>query len=488
MKCTACFRFVLCVWMVFLSSPVFAQLQVAGIFSSHMVLQRNKPVPVWGTARPGHQVQVSFAGQQLLATANETGKWQVELSALQVNANPRILEVSSNGEKVVFEDILVGDVWLCSGQSNMEYPLDRRLKKYAAPGRGIDVAAEAVQNPNGRPDAIRYIYVERNLNKYPLLPAKGWVKGADTLINYASAIGFFFAKEVFEQTKVPVGIITSAWGGTRVEQWTQPSAYKNSPVFGEVAATVDTFKIDGLKPGQMLRGMIEPMVPFAIKGVLWYQGESNCIIEDQDTYAEKMRVMENNWRNLFRNPTLPFYTVQIAPLLYTARKDPKPHNEELLPRFWEAQAKCTTLPGTYMVVTTDLVDNLKDIHPSYKWVIAHRMAQQALANEYGMQAGETNSPQFARARLKKNKILVTFKHTGAGLISSDGKELNWFAIAGADGKFVPAQAIISKNKVVVASKGVNKPRYVRFGWHETAMPNLVNSEGLPCIPFRTDHF
>jgi sialate O-acetylesterase len=368
----------------------------------------------------------------------------------------------------------------------MEYPLDRRLKIYKGPAKGIDRAEEAVQNTSGRPDAIRYLYVDRILNKYPALPAKGWVKGADTMIRYISAIGFFFAKEIFEQTNVPIGIISSSWGGTRVEQWTQPAAYQSSPVFGKIAASTDTFKIDGLKPGQMFRGMIAPMIPFAIKGVLWYQGESNCIIEDQDTYVEKMKVMENDWRHLFRDAQLPFYTVQIAPCLYSERKDAKSHTPELLPAFWEAQTLCTQLPRTYMVVTTDLVDNLKDIHPSYKWVIAHRMARQALAFEYGMMNAEANSPAFASAKRKKNQLIVNFSNTGGGLQSSDGKELSWFTLAGEDGKFVPAIARIENNRIIVSAAGISKPKYVRFAWNERAMPNLVTKEGLPCVPFRTD--
>lgn len=479
---------VLCAFLCLFFSASFAQITVADVFSAHMVLQRDKPLPVWGTAAAGTKILVSFAGQQLQTTANEAGKWHTAFESIKLNATSQILTITGNQEKIVLEDILVGDVWLCSGQSNMEYTLDRRLKKYKAPAKGIDRAEEAVQNTSGRPDAIRYLYVDRVLNKYPALPVKGWVKGADTMINYVSAIGFFFAKEVYEQTKVPIGIISSSWGGTRIEQWTQPTAYKSSPVFGKAAAESDTFKIDGMKPGQMFRGMIEPMVPFAIKGVLWYQGESNCIIEDQDTYAEKMKLMENDWRKLFRDVKIPFYTVQIAPYLYSTRKDPKPHTVALLPEFWEAQTLCTLLPRTYMVVTTDLVDNPKDIHPSYKWIVAHRIAQQALTYDYGINNAASNSPEFAGAKRKKNRLVVIFKHTGGGLQSSDGKELCWFTIAGKDGKFVPAIATLTNNKVWVSAAGISKPKYVRFGWHEAAMPNLVTKEGLPCIPFRSDEF
>ena len=470
--------------LCFFSPVIFAQLRVANVFSSNMVLQRDAPVSVWGSTKPSAMVSVIFSGQEVTTKADASGKWTLKLGPLQTSDVPRDMEVFSDSSAIRFKNILVGDVWLCSGQSNMEYPLDRKQKRYAPPGKGNDEAAAEVANTN-RPDAIRYLYAERVLNKYPNLPTKGWALGNDTIVNYVSAIGYFFAKEVYENTKVPIGIISSSWGGTRVEQWTQPAAYRNSKVFENIAIG-DTFKIDGMKPGQMFKGMIEPLLPFAVKGVLWYQGESNCMVEDQATYVEKMRIMEDNWRALLQNPKLPFYTVQLVPYLYTARKDPKPHTPELLPLFWEAQTQCTSLPNTYMVVTTDLVDNLKDIHPSYKWIVAHRMALQALYVDYGIRNTEAFSPEIRSSKRKKGTMVLSFNHTGTGLQSSDGKPLNWFTIAGKDKVFVPAVATIENGKVVVQSETIKKPKYVRFGWNETAMPNLFNRNNLPCIPFRTD--
>jgi len=483
----------LCLLLV-CTTGLSAQLKIPAVFSNNMVLQRNMLLPVWGKATPGTNVTVSFLSQQKTTVTNKDSNWSVVLEPLLLSTTPADLVIK--GETIItFHNVLVGDVWLCTGQSNMEYPLDRAMKKYAKPLTGTDIAAEELTKPD-KPNAIRYIYVERTLNKYPQLPTKGWVDGNDTTVRYVSAIGYFFAKEIYEQTNVPIGIISSSWGGTRIEQWTPAFAYNESDIFKQFVSS-DTFKIDGMKPEQMYKGMIEPFIPFAIKGVLWYQGESNCMIEDQDTYVEKMRLFENSWRTLFHSAQLPFYTVQISPFLYTGRKDPKKHTDDLLPRFWEAQTNCLKLPATYMIVTTDLVDNLKDIHPSYKWVVAHRLALQVLHNEYQKTEVQSNSPQYKSSSRKKNKLIISLINTGSGLQSSDGQSLNWFSIADAKGEFVPAVAEISGDKIIVYSDRIRKPKYVRFAWSETAMPNLVSKEarpdgsvgrGLPCIPFRTDHF
>lgn len=324
-------------FLFFNSVALHAQVKLAEIFSDNMVLQRDKPVYIWGKANAGSTVTVGFSSQQKTTMADTAGKWKIELEPLKSSDIPQDLIVKGQ-TTVTLHNILIGDVWLCSGQSNMEYPLDRKLKKYAAPKRGNDVAEEELINSN-RPDAIRYIYVERTLNKIPVLPTKGWVNGNDTIVRYVSAIGYFFAKEIYAETKVPIGIISASWGGSRIEPWTPDWAYPESPVFKDSAAKPN-YKIDGTHPGQFYKGLIEPLMPFAVKGVLWYQGESNCMIEDQETYKEKFRLFVSSWRNLFKDEKLPFYTVQISPYLYTARKDPKKHTSDLLAKFWEAQTNC----------------------------------------------------------------------------------------------------------------------------------------------------
>ncbi len=470
--------------LLFMAVDSAAQLTLADIFSENMVLQRGKPIPLWGKAAPGKSITVSFAGKEYNTTATQDGKWQIYLMPMAETTTPLVLTVISATDTLRMGNILIGDVWLCTGQSNMEYPLDRSLKRYAAPARGSDQATEEYKKP-GKPDAVRYLYVERTVNKFPALPTKGWFNGTDTTIRYVSAAGYFFAKEIFENTGIPIGIISSSWGGTRVEQWTPPEAYRESGVFSKYM-TSDTFKIDGMKPGQIYKGMIQPFEGLSIRGVCWYQGESNCMIEDQDTYVEKMRVFENNLRKVFNDELIPFFTVQISPYLYSARKDPKVHSPELLPLFQEAQTRCLQLSRTYMVVTTDLVDNLKDIHPSYKWEVGHRLALQALAVIYGKNGVNAWSPSFSLMKRKKNKLIVTLADTGGQLRSSDGKALNWFTVAGPDKKFFPAVVEIKGDQLIISSEQIRKPKYLRFAWDEKAQPNLVNAAGLPCIPFRTD--
>ena len=475
-------QFLLAAIICICSNAAGAQLKFAEAFSDNMVLQRNQPVAVWGHADAGKSVTVQFAGQQKTAIADTAGKWLLFLKPLQVSATAQQLTASSEGNTITLKNILVGDVWLCGGQSNMEYTFDRKLKRYAAPKKGIDEAEQELTAP--KPDGIRYMYVERTLNKIPVLPAKGWTDGNDTLLRYASAIGYFFAKDIYAKTNVPIGIISDSWGGTRIEQWQPDWSYVQSPEFKD-SITGPNFKIDGMHPGQMYRGMLEPLLPFTIKGVLWYQGESNAMVEDQQTYPAKFELLVNTWRNLFKNEALPFYFVQISPYVYSARKDPKKHAPTLLPEFWEAQTKCLQIKNTGMVVTTDLVDNLNDIHPSYKWKVGQRLAFIALKETYGNKTVLSSGPVFSSLKYKRNTIILSFSTIGSGLMSSDGQPLNWFTIAGEDGKFVPATAIIEGNKIIVSSPEVAKPSQVRFAWDEKARPNLVNKEGLPAWPFRT---
>ena len=484
MRCLPFLRGIFFLLFLFNAFLAAAQLKLPAVFSDNMVLQRDKPLTIWGTATPNEDVTVSFSSQQKTVKASLTGTWQIVLSPLTASSTPQDLVIKSDNT-ITFHNVLVGDVWLCSGQSNMEYPLDRKSKRYAVPAKGTDLSLEELQK-TGKPDGIRYLYVEKILSKAPLLPTKGWANGDDTILRFVSAIGYFFAKEIHEETKVPIGIISSSWGGTRIEQWTPDWTYQSSPVFKDSVKGF-VYTIDGMHPGQMYKGMIEPLIPFAIKGVLWYQGESNCMVEDQATYPEKFRLFVKSWREQFKDDKLPFYTVEIAPYSYTTRRDPKKHSPELLPEFWEAQTKClSVVPNTEMVITTDLVDNLSDIHPSYKWIVAHRLALTALAKSYGKTSLVYSGPVYKSLKRKKNGIELSFTNIGSGLASSDTtKPLSWFSIAGEDGKFVPATAVIEGDKVIVSSPEVTKPRQVRFAWHETAQPNFINKEGLPAAPFQT---
>ncbi len=464
----------------FLCFSASAEVTLPKVISSGMVLQRGTKVPVWGKAEAGEKVTVSFAGQTLSAVTGEDGKWQVMLKPLKMNVQSADMVISGKNT-ITLTNILVGDVWLCSGQSNMEYPFDYRLKKYATPVRGQNVALEELSKPKS--DKIRYLFAEKQ-NDTKDIKSVGWITPNDSVLRNVSAIGYFFGKYIYEETNVPVGIISSSWGGTMIEEWTPAWVYEKSPVFAGQIDPNDK-KINGRVAGTKFHSMIQPIVPFAVKGMLWYQGETNCMTEDQATYPEKMKLLLETYRSLFRNPKMPFYYVQIAPYLYSKRTNDKTqHTPELLPQFWEAQSRFLSEPRTGMVVTTDLVDKLTDIHPSYKWEVARRLSLWALAKDYNKKI-IYQSPGYKSMKIKDGKIILSFKNTGSGLISKDGEALSWFTIAGADGNFVSAKAEIKGKTVVVWADEVKQPAMVRFAWNERAMPNLCNKEGLPAMPFRT---
>ncbi len=446
-----------------------------------MVLQRGKPVAIWGKATANEKVSVSFANQTKMTVTDTAGNWQVKLDALKASAVPRKMIIEGSN-RIELENVVVGEVWLCSGQSNMEYPLDRRLKKYAASKRGEDLAEQELKSE--RNPLIRVLYVEKKLQAE--LPTKGWAESKDTIVRYVSAAGYFFAKVLARELKVPVGIISTSWGGTRVEQWTPPTAYEQSPLFKDTIAGKPNFKIDGMVPGKMFEGMLLPIIPYTIKGFLWYQGESNLMVHDTTSFVAKTRLLLDTRRGLWNDKALPFYYVQIAPHNYSKRlKDRFPHGTDLLPYYWEAQAKCLDFPNSGMVVTTDLVDDLSNIHPGYKWEVGRRLSLWALAKDYGKKL-VYSGPLYSSMKVNGNSIELSFTQTGSGLISADGQALSWFTIAGADHHFVPAQAVIKGNKVIVSSTVVLHPVAVRFAWDESAMPNLCNKEKLPASPFRTD--
>jgi len=459
---------------------VSAEIILPKVITNNMVLQREKSVAIWGKADVNEKVTVKFEGQIKTVVADSSGNWEVKLNPMSASAVPRKMIISGSNT-ITLDNILVGEVWLCSGQSNMEYPLDLRLHKFVTPKKGEDLAEKELKG-NKNP-LIRFLYVERKLQTE--LPTKGWTDCNDSLFRFVSAAGYFFAKELANELKVPIGIISSSWGGTRVEQWTPPTAYEQSPLFKDSVFGKPNFKIDGMIPGKMFTGMLLPIIPYTIKGFLWYQGESNLMIHDTATFAAKTKLMIDTWRGRWNDNKMPFYFVQIAPYYYSKRKDKLQHGTDLLPYYWEAQAKCLDIPNTGMVVTTDLVDDLNNIHPSYKWEVGRRLSLWALAKDYGKKI-VFSGPLYSKIKIKKNSIELEFTHTGSGLISANGQPLNWFTIAGGDKKFVVAKALIKGNKVIVSSKDVINPIAVRFAWDETAMPNFCNKEKLPASPFRTD--
>jgi sialate O-acetylesterase len=467
-----------------------AELKVAAIFGDNMVLQQQMRVPVWGWADAGAKVTVKFAGQTKTATADKDGKWLVKLGKLDASFTPANLTVES-GETKTFTNILVGEVWLASGQSNMEKPVGKQ------PGQKMTFNAEEELAAANYP-AIRIFKVEKELAGAPLADLKkfkGWAECSSNALDSISfsAAAYFFGREIHTNLNVPVGLIESSWGGTRIEPWTPPVGFEQVASQREFAAMHlnPTNKISNGRPTGIYNAMIAPLAGFALRGALWYQGESNLNDTNPATgylhYDEKMQALVGGWREIWGEGAFPFYFVQIAPFKYFTGKTVRAQSAEMLPEFWTVQSRAArTIKKTGMVVTTDLVDDLNDIHPRNKSAVGHRLALLALDQTYEKEVA-SESPAFEDMKIAGDKIIVEFEHTHGGLKSRDGQPLTWFTIAGADGKFVPAEAkIVGKDKVEISAAEVKEPKAVRFAWDETAQPNLCNGAGLPAEPFRTD--
>jgi len=475
-------------WLVLLSAlglgVARAEIALPAIFSDHAVLQRDRPIVVWGTAAPGEAVEATLGSQQAKTVADKTGKWSLTLPALPASATPVDLLIHGTNT-VTLHDLLVGEVWLCSGQSNMEKPIGEQR------GQKPVFHAEEELKTGDRP-LIRLLKIPKVKLSEPGkdVSANWMVCSPETLDKIKfSATGFFFGRKLQDELKVPIGLIDSTWGGTRIEPWTPPGAFAAFPSLAEFAAAAQKpgTKAENLIPSTHYYGMIQPLAPFALRGVLWYQGESNLMeINDSATYPDKMEALIRGWREAWHEPELPFYYVQIAPHFYHLLRRQVIISPESEAEFWEAQSRALRVPHTGMVVTTDLVDDLFDIHPRNKQDVGLRLALLALARTYDRKDLIDSGPVFSRWEVEGKEAKLFFNYTGQGLISRDKKPLSWFTIAGEDGVFYPADAVIEGDHVTVSSRRVQKPANVRFAWDEAAQPNLANSAGLPAQPFRTD--
>jgi len=465
-----------------------AELKVAAIFGDNMVLQQQMAVPVWGWAAPDAKVTVTFAGQSKSTRADKNGKWLVKLGKLKATFTPQTLMIAADETKT-FTNILVGEVWLGSGQSNMEKPVGTQPGQKPCLNAEAEIAAANYQN-------IRLFKVEKALAAAPLADLgkhQGWVECSSATLDGTkfSAAAYFFGREIQTNLNVPVGLIESSWGGTKIEPWTPPVGFQSVPSLAKFAVPlVSTNKIPTTAPTVLYNAMIAPITGFALRGALWYQGESNLNDTNPATgyqhYDAKMQALVGGWRKVWGEGSFPFYFVQIAPFKYFTGKTVRAVSAEMLPEFWTVQSRAArTIKQTGMVVTTDLVDNLDDIHPRDKATVGHRLALLALDETYDREVA-SESPVFEKMKIAGDKIIVTFEHAHDGLKSRDGQPLTWFTIAGADGKFVPAEAKIVGKTVEVSSANVKAPKAVRFAWDETAQPNLCNAAGLPAEPFRTD--
>jgi len=443
-----------------LALPAPGAIRLASVFTDHMVLQRCRCVPVWGRAEPGDKVTVRFAGQAATAVTDKDGRWNVELGFMAPNATPATLTaaLSDGTQTAAIADVLVGDVWLCSGQSNMQMGLPECFNGPQEAAAANCPSLQMLRVPKGGSDNPR--------EDAPM----AWKICSPAVMTESggfSAAGYYFGRELQQILKVPVGLIDSTVGGTPIESWTPPLP-PNQP------------------GGDLFNAMIQPLVPFTLRGCIWYQGEYNlALFGDTLNYTAKMKALIEGWRRLWPLTDMPFYYVQLAPLDWKTANYP---NYQSLPVFWEAQTLVqTAVPNTGMAITTDITDDLKNIHPKDKKSVGLRLAALALHNTYARSNLVCHGPEFKSMHMDGSNLKVTFDGCDGGLKTRDGKAPDWFTLAGPDGVFQPAGATLSGNdEVTLTAAGVPQPVAVRFAWDCTAMANLCNGYGFPANAFRTD--
>ena len=477
-----------------------AEVKPNPLFSDGAVLQRNMPVPVWGSAKDGEKVTVKFQNQSVSTVAKD-GKWLVRLEPLKASASAATMTITGENT-IAIKNVLVGEVWICSGQSNMAFQVGR-----------IANSAEAISAAND--PQLRLLTVPREAKDEPLSEvAVSWSECISAKAAGFSAVAYFFGRDLRKALNVPVGLISSNVGGTPAEAWTDRATLETNselrPLLEAQAKAVAQFdpaklaernkqnlekyeqalakakaeaqpaprKPEVIPPPQessrrpcgLYNAMVAPLQPYAIRGVIWYQGESNNANPMQ--YQTLFPSMIGNWRRIWSQGDFPFFFVQIAP-----HKDMKPELREAQLLSWEKT------PNTAMAVTVD-VGNAEDIHPIQKEPVGLRLALAARALTYGEKI-EYSGPVYQALTLKGGKAVLSFKHVGQGLLAKDG-ELKGFTIAGSDKQFVPAEAKIVGETVVVSSPSVIAPVAVRYGWANVPDVNLFNKNGLPASPFRPD--
>jgi len=457
-----------------------AQIKLPKIIGSNMVIQQGKPISIWGSALPDTPISVQFNGQTQKTVTNKQGNWNVQLLPMKASKLPQTMIIKSRKEKLELKNILIGEVWLASGQSNMEYTM-KLHHHYKKPRHGKDIQQEEFEK--ARLPLMRILHVEKSSDA-DSLPTKGWQNINHESLATLSATAYFFGKTLIDSLGIPVGIISSSVGGTQIETWTPEDAYMASPLF---KTKIKDHKLNDVQIARHFNPMIREIIPFTLKGFIWYQGETNLMAGNIDSYPDLQRTLVESWRSLWKDTSLPFYYVQIAPHTYSQRRRFHINNWESLPRFWEKQTGCMQIPHTGMAVTTDLVDDVTDIHPSYKWEVGRRLALWALSHDYGYKQLVYSGPQYRTMHIEGNKIILEFDHVGSGLTTNNGKAPEWFQIAGENNRFYQAEAIIKANKIILSSNKVQHPINARFAWDEIARPNLINQEGLPAVPFRTDN-
>ena len=484
-----------------IASPATAQLRLAHLFSDHAVLQRDRPIHVWGWARAGSSIAVALHDQHAATVADRLGRWEIWLKP-EAAGGPYFLHV--DGEKaegsVSIRDVMLGDVWFASGQSNMEFP----LKGFdGAPLKDSAVEIAAATNPR-----VRLLHVEHRSSTVPLRDVDAaWTTTTPATAAGFSAIGYFFAREIAARERVTIGVIDSTWGGTPADSWVSAEAFATNPAltpafdararFQQEQADADlalaaesredaAIRASGgtpparqwhppeeaYRPSSLYNGMVAPFTGYGIKGVIWYQGETNSNVARAPYYADLFQGLITDWRHDFAQGSFPFLYAQISSF-------DSPAEEWGLVR--DAQRRALALAGTAMAVTTDVGD-AHNVHPGDKQTVAHRLALAARNIAYAENVAYAG-PLFRQATVEAGGIRIWFDHAGG--LTSRGAPVSGFEIADADRRFVPATARIDGDTVVVPGP-VERPRFVRYAWSNVVPVNLYNAAGLPMSTFTSE--
>ena len=482
--------------------PASADVKLPKVFGSNMVLQRDAPIPIWGWAEPGEDVTISVGDASEKVTTSADGGWVITLPAMKAGG-PHSITVKGNNE-IELTNVLVGEVWVCSGQSNMQWSVDL--------ADDPDLEKLAANFPN-----IRLITVPRVGTQEPQndFEGEGWQECSSETVGEFSAVGYFFGRQLHQSLNVPIGLIDNAWGGSACEAWIKRDVLEKHPGqygpllsrWDELATNFD-YEAELAKwkerakaaraagkpvprqprnqlagqhrPANLYNGVLRPIIGYSMRGVIWYQGETNASRAYQ--YRHMFPLMIQHWRDEWCMGDFPFYFVQLADF---RDETPDPVESDWA-ELREAQTMTlSALPNTGQAVIVDLGES-HDIHPKDKQNVAKRLARWALARDYGVEIAY-RSPEYKSHEVKGNKIVITMDHVGAGLDTFDVRTPIGFAIAGADKQFVWAEAkVTSKNTIEVWSSDVAEPVSVRYGWANNPVCNLQNREGLPATPFRTD--
>ena len=467
------------------------ELKLGALFQDHAVFQQGKPVPVWGWAVPGQKVEVEYRGNKAGVLTGTSGRWQVFLPAMKGSAEPAELVVRAE-KSIVLHDVVVGEVWLCSGQSNMEWHV-----------RDVIHAEQEIAEADF--PLIRHFRTSLVVSETPLADCAGaWTPASPSTVPAFSAVAYFFARDLHRNLKVPIGLINTSWGGKMIEVFMSEEALAGSPASEAVSkrwkeqqerfpavlaahekqqATSSGKRTDPRelfaqnRPSSLFNGMISPVIPYAIRGAIWYQGEHN--IGRASEYNGLFTAMIADWRQKFQQGDFPFYFVQLANF-----EAPLDKSREGYAKLREAQLQTLSVPNSGMAVTID-IGTPENVHPKNKQEVGARLARWAQAKTYNL-GGVWSGPLFKSAIREASSLRLTFDHAEGGLVAPH-EPITSFEVAGASGKFYPATAKIDGRTLVVQASEVKEPVSVRYAWANAPVASLFNKEGLPASPFRTDN-